>query len=56
MSDPDIYERNLIIVSFLPSVDIVADSLIKPLIKDKYKTFKQQLGIIISRSLADRLG
>ena len=37
----DLYKRILIIVSFIPSVDIVADSLIKPLIKDKYKTFKQ---------------
>ena len=37
----DLYERNLIIVSFIPSVDIVADSLIKPFIKDKHKTFKQ---------------
>ena len=52
----DLYERNLIIVSFIPSADIVADSLTKPLIKDKHKTFKQQLGIITSRSLAGRSG
>ena len=37
----ELYERNLIIVSFILSADIVADSLIKPLIKDKHKTFKQ---------------
>ena len=37
----DLYERNLIIVSFIPSADIVADGLTKPLIKDKHKTFKQ---------------
>ena len=37
----DLYERNLFIVSFIPSADIVADSLTKSLIKDKYKTFKQ---------------
>ena len=52
----DLYERNLIIVSFVPSVDIAADSLIKPLIKDKHKAFKKQLGIKTSRSSADRLG
>ena len=39
----------------MPSADIVADSLTKPLIKDKYKAFKKQLGIKTSRSLADRL-
>ena len=38
------------------NADIAADSLTKPLIKDKYKAFKKQLGIKISRSLADRLG
>ena len=37
----NLYERNLIIVSFVPSADIVADGLTKPLIKDKYKAFKQ---------------
>ena len=52
----ELYERNLIIVSFIPSADIVADSLTKPLIKDKHKTFKQQLGITTNRSLAGRLG
>ena len=51
----DLYERNLIIVSFVPSVDIAADSLTIPLIKDKYKAFKKQLGIKTSRSLVDRL-
>ena len=50
----DLYERNLITVSFIPSADIVADGLTKPLIKDKHKTFKQQLGIITSRSLTGR--
>ena len=52
----DLYERNLIIVSFVLSVDIAADSLTKPFIKNKHKAFKKQLGIKISRSLADRLG
>ena len=52
----DLHERNLITVSFVPSADIVADGLTKPLIKDKHKTFKQQLGITTSRSLAGRLG
>ena len=52
----DLYERNLIIVSFVPSADIVADSLTKPLIKDKHKTFKQQLGITTSGSSTGRLG
>ena len=37
----DLYERNLIIVSFVPSADIAADSLTKPFIKDKYKAFKK---------------
>ena len=37
----DLYEQNFIIVSFILSVDIVADSLTKSFIKDKYKTFKQ---------------
>ena len=37
----NLYERNLIIVSFVPSADIVADILTKPFIKDKYKAFKQ---------------
>ena len=40
----------------MPSVDKAADSLIKPLIKDKYKAFKKQLGIKTNRSLVDRLG
>ena len=44
------------IVSFIPSADIVADGLTKPLIKDKHKTFKQQLGMTTSRSSAGRLG
>ena len=52
----DLHERNLITVSFVPSADIVADGLTKPLIKDKHKTFKQQLGITTSRSSAGRLG
>ena len=52
----DLYERNLIIVSFVPSVDIAADSLTKPFIKDKHKAFKKQLGIKTSRSSADRSG
>ena len=52
----DLYERNLITVSFVPSADIVADGLTKPLIKDKHKTFKQQLGITTSGSLAGRSG
>ena len=52
----DLHERNLIIVSFIPSADIVADSLTKPLIKDKHKTFKQQLGITTSGSSAGRSG
>ena len=52
----DLYERNLIIVTFIPNVDIVADSLTKPFIKNKYKTFKQQLDITINRNLVDRLG
>ena len=51
----DLYERNLIIVSFVPSADMVADGLTKPLIKDKHKAFKQQLGIKTSGSLAGRL-
>ena len=37
----NLYKRNLIIVSFVPSADIVADGLTKPLIKDKHKAFKQ---------------
>ena len=37
----NLYERNLITVSFVPSADILADRLTKPLIKDKYKAFKQ---------------
>ena len=52
----DLYEQNLIIVNFVLNADIVADSLTKPFIKDKYKAFKKQLGIKTSRSLADRLG
>ena len=52
----DLYKRNLIIINFVPSADIAADSLTKPFIKDKYKAFKKQLGIKTSRSLADRLG
>ena len=51
----NLHERNLITVSFVPSADIVADGLTKPLIKDKHKAFKQQLGIKTSRSLAGRL-
>ena len=35
------FNRNLIIVSFVPSADIAADSLTKPFIKDKYKAFKK---------------
>ena len=50
----DLYKRNLIIVSFVLSADMVADSLTKPLMKDKHKTFKQQLGITTSGSLAGR--
>ena len=52
----DLHERNLITVSFIPSADIVADGLTKPLIKDKHKTFKQQLGITTSGSLTGRSG
>ena len=52
----DLHERNLIIVSFVPSADIAADGLTKPLIKDKHKAFKKQLGIKTSGSSADRLG
>ena len=52
----DLYERNLIIVSSVPSADIAADGLTKPLIKDNHKAFKKQLGIKTSRSLADRSG
>ena len=37
----DLYERNLIIVSFVLNVDIAADSLTKSLIKDKHKAFKK---------------
>ena len=52
----DLYKRNLIIVSFVLSADIAADGLTKPLIKDKHKAFKKQLGIKTSRSSADRSG
>ena len=37
------------------NVDIAADNLTKPFIKDKYKAFKKQLGIKTNKSLADRL-
>ena len=52
----NLYNRNLIIVIFVLSIAIVANSLTKPLIKNKYKAFKQQLGIKTSRSLAGRSG
>ena len=52
----DLHERNLITVSFVPSADIAADGLTKPLIKDKHKAFKKQLGMKNSGSSADRSG
>jgi len=41
----DLHQRNLIQVAFVPSAEMVADGLTKPLPRDKYNEFIKQLGL-----------
>ncbi len=46
----DLYKKNQILVNFVPSQDIVADGLTKPLPRQNFKRFIKQLGLESSRS------
>ena len=46
----DLYNKNLIQLDYIPTEDMVADGLIKPLLGDKFKSFVKQLGLKVSRS------
>ena len=41
----DLYNRNLIQLDYMPTEDMVADGLTKPLLGDKFKGFVKQLGL-----------
>ena len=45
----DLHKRNLIQLNYIPSEDMVADGLTKPLSRDKFKRFVAQLGLQGSR-------
>ena len=46
----DLYNKNLIQLDYIPTEDMVANGLIKPLLGDKFKSFVKQLGLKVSRS------
>ena len=46
----DLYNKNLIQLDYIPTEDMVADGLTKPLLGDKFKSFVKQLGLKVSRS------
>ena len=46
----DLYNKNLIQLDYIPTEDMVADGLTKPLLGDKFKSFVKQLGLKVSGS------